>query len=53
MMDQKQFDALLDQWIEDHKQEMIAERGRWVSRKSVGRGEVGAGRSRMRGGQGR
>ena len=30
MMDQKQFDALLDKWIEEHKQEMIDELGLWV-----------------------
>ena len=42
MMDQKQFDALLDQWIEDHKQEMIEELGLWVSQKSVSRVDLGA-----------
>ena len=42
MIDQKQFDALLDQWIEDHKQEMIEELGLWVSQKSVSRVDLGA-----------
>jgi len=41
MMDQKQFDALLDQWIEEHKQEMIDELGQWVAIKSVSRVDLG------------
>ena len=41
MMDQKQFDALLDQWIEEHKQEMIDELGLWVGQKSVSRVDLG------------
>ena len=41
MMDQKQFDALLDKWIEEHKQEMIDELGLWVGQKSVSRVDLG------------
>ena len=41
MMDQKEFDALLDRWIEEHKQEMIEELGMWVSHKSVARADLG------------
>ena len=41
MMDQKQFDALLDQWIGDHRQEMIEELGLWVGQKSVSRADLG------------
>ena len=41
MMDQKEFDALLDRWIEEHKNEMIEELGLWVSQKSVSRVDLG------------
>lgn len=41
MMDQKQFDALLDRWVEEHKGEMIEELGLWVSQKSVSRADLG------------
>ena len=42
MADKKIVEALADQWIADHKQEMVEELKKWVSHPSVSRADLAA-----------